>query len=118
MYCEHDSFDDALEAIEPDYPCTQVGAAYSVERVAALVNIPVRMLRAWVSGQYAFRTFGRDPIKRDVDFFLLYTPPRSYVMGRTGICNLKKCLEKEPKPFPPLKNYSRKQKDQIAELEN
>jgi hypothetical protein len=106
MIAENDPFYLALKAIEPDYPYTEVGAAFVIERVAAFVNISPRLLRAWLGGRYKFRTFGNNPERMVSEFWLLRTPAGPLVMGRSGVCYLKKCLDQEPRPLPPF-NHQR-----------
>jgi hypothetical protein len=100
-----DPFIVALKAIEPDYPVTQVGRAYSIARAAALVHVPARLLRAWIHGHYQFRTFSGPP--NHDDFYILAFPCTSlahtFAIGSAGVYRLKKLLEKEPLPFPPLR---------------
>jgi hypothetical protein len=103
---ERDPFYQALLAIEPDFVDTQWGgAAYNVERAAALLRISPLVLQAWIWKQYQFQSFSRDNQYLRIGYATegegTENGPIS-IVPRWTVFRLKKALEKEPRPFPPL----------------
>jgi hypothetical protein len=99
----------ALQAIEPDFKLSQVGPAFAYERAAALVNLPPRIFLAWVRGEYRFRTFNTfEGVFRDGIMVTNRRLPQrkacaEFLISPSTLAELKKCLDAEPRPFPPFK---------------
>lgn len=99
----------ALQGIEPDFKSSQVGPAFAYERAAALVNLPSRIFLAWARGEYRFRTFNtfEQAFRDGIMVTNRRLPQRNacaeFLVSPSALAELKKCLDAEPRPFPPFK---------------